>query len=172
MNTINYDGSKSPYLENYLSKSYPQLQLYWRDGVYVANVDDANALQALIDAYDPIPDAIADAIDQCDAWHASTLKAAVTPYTIEERETWSIKLEAAKAYLADTATDYQTAMLTAEAPAYGYTTEEHAQRIIEKSQAYHVLVGQLAGMREQAKNAIREADTLPQIQAVIDSLKS
>lgn len=172
MNPINYDGSKSPYLENYLSKSYPQLQLYWRDGVYVANVDDANALQALIDAYDPIPDAIADAINQCDAWHSAAYDFAAEPYTEEERQTWPFKLPAALAYLAGTASEVQIEMLSAEAPSHGYTTEQHAQRVIEKSQAYHVLVGQLAGMREQAKNAIREADTLPQIQAVIDSLKS
>lgn len=164
MNKLNYDGSKHPYMGSHIEKL--GYLLFLQDGQWVT-FDNVEELQSVIDSYDPLFDAISEAIAKCDEWHAATLKAAVAPYTAEERETWAIKLEAAKAYLNNSATAYQTAMLEAEAPAYGYTTEQHAQRIIEKSQAYHLLVGQLAGKREQFKNSIRNASSVGEISIIL-----
>ncbi len=74
-----------------------------------------------------------------------------------ERDTWKAKEEAARAYLAGTASDGQAAMLAAEAHGAGVVETDLAAAIIAKADAFLELAGIAAGLRAKARVAINLA---------------
>lgn len=139
------------------------LSLYSIDGVWKTD-GDVQSVQKFIDDYDPLPTFKEKALLKIDHTHSFLLKKATGFATIEERDTWQLKLDAAKGYLANTATTTQKQMIEVEAPAYGYTPLYHANRVIEKSNNYALLVATLAGLREKAKLTVLACTTIDEIQ--------
>lgn len=77
--------------------------------------------------------------------------------TIEERDTWKTKEEAARAMIAGKATDGQTAMITLEAQGDGTDPAQLAATIVAKAEGYQTLIGMAAGLKTKAKAAIAQA---------------
>ena len=96
----------------------------------------------------------AEAHRRLDALHAAHLRAATDDATPEERDTWTLKEEAARAYLEGGATDGRRAMMEmieAEAAGDGSDPAALARRIVRKAEAYARLVGVAAGIHARAK---------------------
>lgn len=95
--------------------------------------------------------------------HAAFLRDLTGNATIEERDTWKTKEEAARALLAGAASDGQTAMIGFEAAGAGVEPAVLVQTIIAKSEAFQALIGKAAGLRAKAKAAIAQAtdETVP-----------
>jgi hypothetical protein len=108
------------------------------------------------------------ALLKIDQHHAQMLTEATGSATSAERDTWTVKAAAASAYLADTASLTQAAMSEAEG---GDDPDALAQRIIQKSDAYQMLVGIAGGIRATARAAVRGASTLNEIDAALSAAK-
>lgn len=91
--------------------------------------------------------------------HADLLCSLTGNASAEERDTWAIKAAAATAYLAGNATSTQTAMIEMEATGDACDPSALARKICDKSEQYHVLVGQVGALRSKAKKAVSESVT-------------
>ncbi|MBF9049879.1 FAD-binding dehydrogenase [Roseobacter sp. HKCCD9010] len=117
----------------------------------------------------PFEDAKANALAEVNAAHASYLRALLESASQEERDTWPIKASAAKAYMAGTATDAQTALIETEAAGGGISPDDLAEKIINKNEledaAYHDHIGQAAALRASGRAAVKAAATHDDLQA-------
>lgn len=111
----------------------------------------------------PHAEQAAEAIASVNRVHAQFLRDLTGGATIEERDTWKTKEEAARALIADTATEGQAAMLTLEAAGDGTDPLVLAQIIIAKADAFAALIGKAAGLKAKAKAQIAAAtaETVP-----------
>lgn len=114
----------------------------------------------------PFDQAQARAMTLIDQHHAEMLTSATGGATSAERDTWTVKAAAAVAYLADSASPAQAAMIEAEG---GDDPDALAQRIVEKSDAFQMLVGIAGGIRATAREAVRVATTHEQIDAALSA---
>lgn len=95
--------------------------------------------------------------------HADFLRQSTGHATVEERDTWKPKEEAARALIAGSATDGQTTMLQFEAEGGGTDLLVLAQIVVAKAEAFQALIGIAAGIKAKAKSAIMQAtdETVP-----------
>lgn len=101
----------------------------------------------------------------------STLMVSLTGNaSIEERDTWSIKEAAARAFEAGNANESQLAMLTAEANGVGETVAELASKIITKATGFYALVGFASGLKRDAHLSIEAATDLADLGAVLSDI--
>lgn len=115
-----------------------------------------------------------------DAEHAHWLELLTGGATVAERDTWKAKEEAARAYLADTATPGQAAMIATEAEGTKITETALAEKIVAKADTFLTLIGIAAGIRARSRAAIMAAtaDDVPpdqvetRIAVALDTLKS
>ncbi len=151
-------------------------QSYWThegDHVEITEIGISKPEDAL-DAAPPTPrkDQLTDALAQIDAEHARFLRDLTGGATAEERDTWKVKEEAARAMIAGTATQGQTTMITFEADGDGTDPMVLAQTILAKAEAYQTLIGMAAGLKVKAKAAImgatNEAVLLDQVETQIE----
>lgn len=122
----------------------------WDGGAWVPNPKSREEQRAM-------------AILRIEEVHADFLRNLTGNATIEERDTWKTKEEAARALIAGDASDGQTAMIGFEAAGAGVKPEVLAQTIIVKAEAFQTLIGKAAGLRAKAKAAIAQAtdETVP-----------
>ena len=140
---------------------------YWlADGSrhFITEIGDEPPEEAL-EAAPPCPRAEQRemALARIDAIHAEYLRTLTGGATIEERDTWKSKEEAARAFVADTATNGQSAMIAAEAVGAGVTDAAMAAKVIAKADAFLSLIGVAAGLRAKTRAAITRAtdDAIP-----------
>ena len=138
------------------------------DGVTYFSVNDEFVRNKYPDRADEIilQSAKDKASEEVNQTHASTLRIATGNATIEERDTWSPKSGAAHAHTSGTATESQTAMLSVEAELSGRTIEELVSVIIERSSAYLLLVGQIAGVRSNLLLSISNATSVEDVEEI------
>lgn len=107
-----------------------------------------------------------------DQVHSKFLRELTGNASVEERDTWKIKEEAARALIANEATPGQQAMIENEALGDGRDARILAQTIVAKADAFSKLIGLAAGLKAKAKAAIVTAsdDTVPieQLSSSID----
>lgn len=127
----------------------------------------AEAADALL-----LGDAKAIAAKMIDDYHAKMMRDLTGNATIEERDTWQAKRNAAAALVAGSADEHQTAMITLEATEREITPEALAGLILEKNAAFHVLIGRAAGIRTKAKMAVGTAKSPEEIATVIAACKA
>lgn len=121
----------------------------------------------------------AAALTKVDAEHARALRDLTGGATIEERDTWKTKEEAARAMIELEATPGQSAMIELEAAAKGLSAEDLAQAIMAKAEAYQQLIGLAAALKAEAKTAVTAAtsddvpldDVAAGLQAVFVTMK-
>jgi hypothetical protein len=70
----------------------------------------------------------------------------VAPYSAEERESWTVQMNEAAAFLADPAAD--TPMLTAMATSRGITVADLASRVWENTTLYRQAAGTILGHQQ------------------------
>lgn len=130
-------------------------------------------LTGTISAYEPPSriDQRAEALARVDQEHARFLRELTGNATVEERDTWKIKEDAARAVVAGTYSLGQLAMLQNEADGRGSTVDYLANSIISKAEAFQSLIGLASKVKARAKGAI-DASTSPEvpIEAVAASL--
>ncbi|MGB0661336.1 MAG: hypothetical protein ACPGNV_14320 [Mangrovicoccus sp.] len=102
-----------------------------------------------------IEEIVGDALALVDQRHAECIRLLTDNATIEERDTWKMKEEAARAVISGTATEGQQAMIALEADGAGLAPENLAQVIVQKAESYQKLIGMTAGLRAKARNAIK-----------------
>lgn len=82
-----------------------------------------------------------------------------------ERETWSIQEEEARAYVADSTA--ATPALDALATARGVTKDILATKIVAKADQYRISSLQLIGKKQALEEAINNATTLKELDAIV-----
>jgi hypothetical protein len=101
-----------------------------------------------------------NALAEVDQVHAGQLRQLTGNATIVALLTWSPKANAARALLAGTADEAQTAMLGLEAAQRGLTAEEMAQTILARAAKFEKLIGVASAIRTKARAAFTTAETL------------
>lgn len=97
---------------------------------------------------DPVPALVAFQ-DVVREYYAEKLKAIVTPYTLQERETWFIQLNEAQKYVANPSIPAsEIPMITAIATTRSLPVSEIADAIIVKNNEYSVAVGNTLGEQQ------------------------
>lgn len=111
------------------------------------------------------------AIERIDLLHASFMRSLTGDATVEERDTWKPKEEAARAYVDGSASDGQKAMIDLEAAGTGGDPVALAARVVAKAEAFLILIGIAAGLRAKARAAIIPvtADNVP-LEGIADAL--
>ena len=94
------------------------------------------------------------------------------PVPQAERDSWSTKEAAARAYAAETATTEQAAMLSAESAVTGEAVADLAASIVAKANAYAGFAATMAGLRRITTNAIDGATTPDEAQAALGPLQA
>lgn len=89
--------------------------------------------------------------------HADFLRDLTGNATTEERDTWKAKEEAARALIADAATEGQAAMIGFEAQGAGVEPAALAKVIINKADTFQSLIGMAASFKAKAKAAVTQA---------------
>jgi hypothetical protein len=88
-------------------------------------------------------------------------------YSVEERDTWPIKVEAARAVKTGTATAEQELMIALECEKTGETPDELADVILAKNAATHIMIGLAAGHRRRTEAAVDAAETDTELMTVL-----
>lgn len=101
-----------------------------------------------------------NALAEVDQVHAGQLRQLTGNATIEERDTWAPKANAARALLAGAADEAQAAMLGLEAAQRGLSAEELTQTILARAAAFEQLIGVASAIRTKARAAFTSAETL------------
>ena len=87
-----------------------------------------------------------------------------------EVASWSYKLDAAKAYLAEGADDAQKAIIELEAAdTPDESPQQRAQKIVARAQAYMGLIGVSSAFRERHRSAVKAAKTLDEVEAAVQA---
>ncbi|WP_420567832.1 hypothetical protein [Thalassovita sp.] len=140
---------------------------------------DAIALfnEAMAGLADPVPTHAqlrTTALQRVDQEHAAFMRHLTGDATIEERDTWKTKEEAARAVLADAATPGQQAMLALEAEGRGEEVATLAATIVAKADGFAMLIGLASKLRAKARASITQAtdDTVPvaDVSAALDAV--
>ena len=97
------------------------------------------------------------AMKEVDQEHAHIMRTLTGDATIEERDTWASKSAAAKAYLADSATEEQKMLIELEAAGDDTPPSDLAARIVAKTIAFHRLIGMASAMKRRASYALSQA---------------
>lgn len=144
--------------------------------------DETNAIaifEAIVDAspqpVEPRAQLLAEALEQINARHGEFLWRLTGDATTEERDTWPVKAEAARAYLAATASMAQTDMIETEAQGRAETATELATLITTKADAFIAFIGiagelrgeGIAAVTAAAAPAIDDADVADEIAAAM-----
>ena len=88
--------------------------------------------------------------------------------TIEERETWTLKLSAAQASInAGKPSELAVLLFDAEAKADGVSIMEKCARVVAYNQAYAMLIGIASGIKTRAENAVKAATDGEAIEAAL-----
>ncbi|XAT57839.1 hypothetical protein GN241_10990 [Rhodobacteraceae bacterium IMCC1335] len=111
-----------------------------------------------------------NALAEVDQIHARQLRQLTGNATIEERDTWAPKANAARALLAGTAYDAQAAMVGFEAAQRGISAEELAHAILARAAAFEQLIGVASAIRTKARAAFKAAETLDEMLLVGQAL--
>ena len=120
-------------------------------------IDVATALQ-LGYPQDVVREAMrAEAMKQVDQEHAHIMRTLTGDATIEERDTWASKAAAAKAYLADSATEEQKMLIELEAAGDDTPPSDLAARIVTKAVEFHRLIGMASAMKRRGRVALGQA---------------
>lgn len=98
-------------------------------------------------------------------------KELISSYPEVEVQSWPVKVAAAEAYLAGTATQRQTDMLTAESNIVGVTIDQLANTIIAKAAVFEQAAAQIAGMRQKVYAQIDAATTKAEIDTILNQAK-
>lgn len=158
----------------------------FRDGRWVSVADPrgtyylpSGAVVTVTDLRDTVPDGAtreaparpldavrADVIDAVNSAHAVALRAATGDATPEERDTWPVKAEAARAYIQGDASDPQSRMLVVEAETVGEDVTALAQYIVATDAKFKILVGRMSGVRRMLTARALAATTLAELQSV------
>lgn len=108
------------------------------------------------------------AIEAVSVKHAAMLAQLTGGASIEERDTWQLKLDAATASIAANApTDSAITMFHAEAEADNCTIMDKCHRAALKGEAYKLLIGIASGIKTRAENGIKAAQTVGDVKAVL-----
>ncbi len=87
-----------------------------------------------------------------------------------ERDTWQDQEAEALAYQADP--NAPTPLLTGIATQRGITVSELAQRVIANAAAWRAVAPELCGQRKAAADQIEAAETVEQVQQIMESLRT
>ena len=87
-------------------------------------------------------------------WIAGFTAAVTGPVPVDERLSWDAKEADARAYIAETATAAQTAMIEDEAAITGEVPADLAAIIIAKADTFRAVVARVAGLRRKTIAAI------------------
>jgi len=102
-------------------------------------------------------DAKGVAFERINNIHAALMRTLTGGATVEERDTWKTKEEAARAYLDGSASNGQKAMIDFEAAGAGEDPVALATRIVTKAESFQALIGIAAGLRQKARAGITMA---------------
>jgi len=91
------------------------------------------------------------------------------PVPSDEKISWPVKADAARAILNGNATVDQIALITTEATATGETENDLAASIVAKADAYAVAIGGLTGWRRISEKAITAALDRAAVQTVLEA---
>lgn len=91
------------------------------------------------------------------AEHAAVMRVLTGNATIEERDTWKTKEDAARAFLYGAATAGQQAMLELEAEGRGEEVQALASAIVAKADSFARLIGLASKLRAEARAAVDQA---------------
>lgn len=100
--------------------------------------------------------------------HASAIKHLTGDTTEEERDTWYDQRAAAKAFLSDTASDDQVAMLDALLIP-GETKTDLSTAIMGKNKLMLLLIGKAGGIKRRTEHALSLAGTVEEISTAMDT---
>lgn len=134
----------------YKGATYPE------DSTYEQLIDAYEVPQSVVDDHFRLV-RLADALAKVDDFHAQVLRDLTGGATVEERDTWKVKEDAARALIAGSATAGQQSMLALEGKGDDSTAEEIAAIVIAKADAFLTLIGTAAGLRRKARNAVKAA---------------
>ena len=101
-----------------------------------------------------------NAMSEVDHVHACQLRQLTGNATIEERDTWSPKANAARALLAGTANKSQAEMMWLEAGQRGSSAEKVGDTMLARASAFDRLIGVASAIRVKARAALMAAETL------------
>ena len=113
----------------------------------------------------------AEALIKVKAQHASAIKRLTDDATEEERDTWYDQRAAAKAFLSDTASDDQDAMLDALLIP-GETKTDLSTAIMGKNKLMLMLIGKAGGIKRRTEHALSLAGTAEEISSVMDAAEA
>lgn len=113
-----------------------------------------------------------NALDGIDSYHAETLSHLTGDATKEEVDTWPRKCTAAENYIADIATASQIKMITTEAALTGEDPLALANYIKARAEATDELIGLASGMRRKSRAAIKVAETVEQIDYILEAARA
>ena len=127
------------------------------DDKFSIGVDVAEALRVGY-PQDVVREAMrAEAMKQVEKAHAHFMRTLTGGATIEERDTWASKAAAAKAYLADSATEEQKMLIELEAAGDDTPPRDLAARIAAKAVEFHRLIGMASAMKRRGRVALDQA---------------
>ncbi len=147
----------------------------WVDGSGVARIGDTYDGETFTRPAAPLipfEDAKGEALAEVNATHAGYLRQLTERATPEERDTWPAKSAAATAYLANTATDAQSAFIEAAASRRGIAPAEMAQIISTKADAFLGYIGQAEALCEPARVAVKATATHDALQAALEAFRA
>jgi hypothetical protein len=101
--------------------------------------------------------------------HAQALNELTGNATLEERDTWPVKAEAALAWSRGSASEAQINLLTGEAKAMGEEIDDLVAKISARSDAYHALVGMAAGLKRKSEKQVQDCQSLIQVETALAS---
>lgn len=93
-------------------------------------------------------------------------------YSESEMRSWPTKYEAARAFLDDTAADWQASMIATEAQLRGVSAADLASLVITRGNAFALASAALAGIRGAGDAAITAATTAEQIDAALTAAQT
>ncbi len=93
-------------------------------------------------------------------------------YSESEMRSWPTKYAAARAYLDDTAAEWQAQMIATEATMRGVPADDLANLVITRGNAFALASAALAGIRGAGDAAITAATTVEQIDAALSSAEA
>lgn len=111
-----------------------------------------------------------NALGEVDRIHAGLLRKLTGNATVEERDTWAPKAQAARSLLSDTADEAQTAMLEREAVQRAVSAEALAQTILGRAAAFEQLIGVASAVRAKSRAVLKDVESLDAMIAIWGAL--
>ena len=118
-----------------------------------------------------LPASKTSATSQIHRLHAEALRNLTGHATLEERDTWAPKVQAAQAVVDAKASQAQSAMIGLEAQGKGITATDMAHRVIKNSGEFEVLCGMAAAFRAKSIKAIASAKDAGTLVGMLENLK-